>query len=108
MLRIPKSDPPVESTDHLRRLAQLRREQGYDVQEILRKFDILEEIVYEEVASWLDRNGSSPGDAISALGVVRRSLSRFGILTVGTYQEAHLREKREVSGMSYPPATSTS
>ena len=44
-LALPAESLPGEATDILRSLAQLRRGQGYDIQEILVEFGLLSELV---------------------------------------------------------------
>lgn len=97
VLRLPGTGPPSSSIDHLRLLAELRREQGYDVQEILREFDILSQIVFDEAAGWLEETGATASEATAVCSSLRAALGQIGVVTVDAYQEEHLREKRQVS-----------
>jgi signal transduction histidine kinase len=76
-------------TDEMRNIARLRRKQGYDLQEIIREFDELAQILDGAALHWLDEYPGNPDP--KAVGIVFGRLNRapllMGEVTVGTYQE---------------------
>lgn len=97
VLRLPGSGPPAETYDHLRHLAELRREQGYDVLEILREFGILSDIVFEEATAWLGERELPVADAGPVYARLRQGMEQLSMITVDAYQSAHLIEQRTMS-----------
>lgn len=82
-------------TDEMRSIARLRRRQGYDVQEIIREFDELAQVLDGAALKWVDEYPGTP-DA-KAVGRVFGRLNRapllMGEITVGTYQEEELQSR---------------
>ncbi|HEV2735164.1 MAG TPA: sensor histidine kinase [Longimicrobiaceae bacterium] len=82
-------------TDEMREIARLRRRQGYDVQEIIREFDELAEILDEAALRWLDEYGGTP-DSKSVgrvFGRLNRAPLLMGEVTVGVYREEELESR---------------
>jgi signal transduction histidine kinase len=82
-------------TEEMRGIARLRRRQGYDVQEIIREFDELAQVLDDAALRWVDEYPGTP-DA-KAVGRVFGRLNRapllMGEITVGTYQEEELQSR---------------
>lgn len=82
-------------TDEMRSIARLRRRQGYDVQEIIREFDELAQILDGAALHWLDEYGGAPDP--KAVGRVFGRLNRapllMGEITVGIYREEELESR---------------
>ncbi len=80
----------------LGKLARLRREQGYDVDELLAEFEILGEILYSalrEEAGGFDR--SVPAEhAIEVAERLYRALSAITAITTSTFREEGFRDRR--------------
>ena len=82
-------------TDEMRNIARLRRRQGYDVQEIIREFDELAQILDGAALHWLDEFEGTPDP--KAVGRVFGRLNRapllMGEITVGVYREEELESR---------------
>jgi signal transduction histidine kinase len=86
-------------TEELKEIARLRRRQGYDVQEIVREFDELAEILDEAALHWLDEYGGEP-DAKSVgrvFGRVNRAPLLMGEVTVGIYREEEIESRHNTA-----------
>lgn len=83
--------------DEMTKLARLRREQGYDIDEILAEFEILGEILYEalrEEARAFRRK--IPADyAIEVAERLYRALMAITSITASTFREEGFRDRRE-------------
>jgi signal transduction histidine kinase len=83
--------------DELGKLARLRREQGYDVDELLAEFEILGEILYEalkEEAGALRRK--IPAEyAIEVAERLYRALMTITTITASTFREEGFRDRRD-------------
>ncbi len=79
-------------TEEMRRIARLRRSQGYDVQEIMREFDELAQLLDGAALTWLkEYPGTPPPDAVGRVfGRLNRAPLLMGEITVGTYQAEEL------------------
>ncbi len=90
---------PNETVDILRALTQLRREQGYDVQELLLEFDILSDLVFDRAADWADKLESplSGREAMCAAAHISRVLRSVASIAVGTYREEEVRQDQELA-----------
>src|SRR3954463_3666237 len=79
------------------KLARLRREQGYDIDEILAEFEILGEILYKalrEEARTLDYK--VPADySIAVAERLYRALMAITSITAATFREEGFRDRRE-------------
>lgn len=98
-LDAPRSQLPNETVPILRTLAQLRREQGYDIQEILTEVDILSDLVFDRAAEWTEEiqegaGGAEAWRAAARLSAVFRSIAS---VAVGTYREEELRQDQELA-----------
>jgi signal transduction histidine kinase len=82
--------------DELAQLAKLRREQGYDVDELLAEFEILGEILYgalREEASTFEHK--VPAEyAIEVAERLYRALMVITTITAGTFREEGFRDRR--------------
>jgi signal transduction histidine kinase len=86
-----------EVREELTKLARLRREQGYDIEELLTEFEILGQILYsalgEEARSF---RGQVPADyAISVAERLYRALMVITNITASTFREEGFRDRRE-------------
>src|ERR1700692_1849590 len=83
--------------EELARLARLRREQGYDVDELLAEFEILGEILYgalKEEARAFARQ--VPAEyAIEVAERLNRALMDIASITASTFREEGFRARRE-------------
>lgn len=86
-------------TDQLRAIARVRREQGYDVQEIIREFDELAQVLDGAALGWLEEYPGEPRPR--AVGRVFGRLNRapllMGEITVGTYREQELESRHTLA-----------
>jgi signal transduction histidine kinase len=83
--------------DELTKLARLRREQGYDIDEILAEFEILGDILYEalrEEARGFKRK-VPPDYAIEVAERLWRALTAITAITATTFREEGFRDRRE-------------
>jgi signal transduction histidine kinase len=83
--------------EELARLARLRREQGYDIDEILAEFDLLGEILYQalrEEARSFDRR-IAPEHAIAVAERLNRALMAIAAITADTFRQEGFRDRRE-------------
>ncbi len=83
--------------DELALLARLRREQGYDVDEIVAEFDILGEILYQalrEEAEGFSRE-VAPEEAIEVAERLYRALMGITGITASTFREERFKDRRE-------------
>ena len=82
-------------TDQMREIARLRRRQGYDVQEIIREFQQLAQVLDGAALHWLDEFEGTPDP--KAVGRVFGRLNRapllMGEVTVGIYREEELESR---------------
>ncbi|HEX9944667.1 MAG TPA: sensor histidine kinase [Thermoanaerobaculia bacterium] len=83
--------------DEFIKLARLRREQGYDIDEILAEFEILGDLLYnalqEEAQSF--RRKVPPGYAIEVAERLYRALMAITTITATTFREEGFRDRRE-------------
>lgn len=83
--------------EELGKLARLRREQGYDVDELVAEFEILGEILYgalREEARTFGRR-VPPEYAIEVAERLNKALMAITTITAGTFREEALRDRRE-------------
>src|SRR3954464_12061008 len=95
------SDGELDHDELLRvefgKLARLRREQGYDIDEILIEFEILGDILYDalpEGARKFGRKGP-PDYAIGVAERLYRSLASITAITATTFREEGFRDRRD-------------
>jgi signal transduction histidine kinase len=81
----------------LDRLARLRREQGYDVDELIAEFEILGEILYAALRQEAEAFGRQvPAEyAIEVAERLYRALMAIVTITTGTFREEGFRDRRE-------------
>ena len=95
------SDGALEHEEMLRnefgKMARLRREQGYDIDEILTEFEILGEILYNALREEARRFGRkvAPDYAIEVAERLYRSLTAITAITATTFREEGFRDRRE-------------
>jgi signal transduction histidine kinase len=95
------SDGALEHEEMLReefqKMARLRREQGYDIDEILTEFEILGEILYNALREEARRFGRKvpPDYAIEVAERLYRSLTAITAITATTFREEGFRDRRE-------------
>lgn len=83
--------------EELARLARLRRDQGYDIDEILAEFDILGEILYDALAQEAAGYGHRLGaeQAIEVAERLYRALMAVTSITAATFREEGFRDRRD-------------
>lgn len=83
--------------DEMIKLARLRREQGYDIDEILAEFEILGEILYQALREEARAFGRKvPADyAIEVSERLYRALMAITSVTATTFREEGFRDRRE-------------
>jgi signal transduction histidine kinase len=79
------------------RLARLRRDQGYDIDEILAEFDILGEILYDALAEEARSHGHRLGteQAIAVAERLHQALMAVTSITAATFREEGFKDRRE-------------
>jgi signal transduction histidine kinase len=83
--------------DEFTKLARLRREQGYDIDEILAEFEILGEILYKALREDARSFGRkvAPDYAIEVAERLHRALTAMTTITATTFREEGFRDRRE-------------
>lgn len=83
--------------DEFAKLARLRREQGYDIDEILAEFEILGEILYKALREDSRSFGRKvpPDYAIEVAERLHRALTSITAITATTFREEGFRDRRE-------------
>jgi len=97
-LRNPVAAVRDETVGHLRMHAQIRKEQGYDLQELMIEFDYLTQIINRRMSEVLDQQGQiSPravADTFCLLNIGQRSLAS---VTVGLYRDKEEEQQAQIS-----------
>src|SRR3954464_8619878 len=83
--------------DEFAKLARLRREQGYDIDEILAEFEILGDSFYDALREEARRFGRKgpPDYGIEVAERLYRSLTAITTITATTFREEAFRDRRE-------------
>jgi signal transduction histidine kinase len=83
--------------DEMTKLARLRREQGYDIDEILAEFEILGKILYDALREEARKFGRkvSPDYAVEVGERLYRALMVITSITATTFREEGFRDRRE-------------
>jgi signal transduction histidine kinase len=83
--------------EELGKLARLRREQGYDIDEILAEFEILGDILFTALKEEAENFGVkvAPAYAIEVSGRLYHALSAIAAITAGTFREEGFRDRWE-------------
>jgi signal transduction histidine kinase len=90
--------PGDDVLDHLHVVVEERHGRGHDVQEVLREFDLLSEIVYDTMRDLADAQ-AAPGTAVAETGRrLHRGLTVLGTMTAGLYEEADRNSRRADRG----------
>ncbi|HEV7507430.1 MAG TPA: sensor histidine kinase [Thermoanaerobaculia bacterium] len=95
------SDGELDHDELLRvefgKLARLRREQGYDIDEILIEFEILGDILYDALRDEARKFGRKvpPDYAIEVAERLYRSLASITAITATTFREEGFRDRRD-------------
>ena len=91
-LRSPLAAARAEMLGHLRLHAVLRRDQGYDLGELLAEFDGLAHLVGGDMRRFLDGMGElvSPSEAVDAYQRLSTGLRAVGFVTVDVFRDAEL------------------
>jgi signal transduction histidine kinase len=88
-----------EMLGHLQLHAQIRLDQGYDLQELLSEFDALAQLVSSDVHDYVA--DVAEGDVAAALEISSRlatGLRAIGYVTVGLYRKAEESYSRDLAG----------
>jgi signal transduction histidine kinase len=96
---VPNPDGDVEEAwvvNDLRRLAELRRSQGYGLREVLEEFELLSELVRDVVEQATRRfeGQASPAEAMAVVARVHTGLTALSTITADFYR-VRLRQERE-------------
>ena len=95
--------PPYSAHDdilgHLRLHAQLRRSQGYDVQELLSEFEDLSDRVGQLLNERMEQDGprASPAAVASTMNRLLALLRTIGFVTVGVYRDLEEDERSRLA-----------
>lgn len=83
--------------DEMTKLARLRREQGYDIDEILAEFEILGKILYDALREEARKFGRkvSPDYAVEVGERLYRALMVITTITATTFREEGFQDRRE-------------
>lgn len=83
--------------DEMTKLARLRREQGYDIDEILSEFEILGKILYDALREEARKFGRkvSPDYAVEVGERLYRALMAITTITATTFREEGFQDRRE-------------
>ncbi|HVG08983.1 MAG TPA: sensor histidine kinase [Thermoanaerobaculia bacterium] len=83
--------------DEMTKLARLRREQGYDIDEILAEFEILGNILYDALREEARKYGRkvSPDYAVEVGERLYRALMVITTITATTFREEGFQDRRE-------------
>ena len=83
--------------DEMTKLARLRREQGYDIDEILAEFEILGKILYDALREEARKYGRkvSPDYAVEVGERLYRALMAITTITATTFREEGFQDRRE-------------
>lgn len=86
--------PREEVLEHLREIVEIRRSRGHDVQEVLREFDLLGEVLFDALRDLAASRPPDPQDVSETGRRLHRGLAVIGTMTAGLFEEADLRERR--------------
>ena len=83
--------------EEMEKLARLRREQGYDIDEILAEFEILGKILYDALREEARKYGRKvrPDHAVEVGERLYRALMTITSITATTFREEGFRDRRE-------------
>ena len=83
--------------EEMEKLARLRREQGYDIDEILAEFEILGKILYDALREEARKYGRKilPDHAVEVGERLYRALMAITSITATTFREEGFRDRRE-------------
>lgn len=98
-MRLPVESAKSEVVSYLRLLAELRREQGYDISELLTEFEVMGEIM---TGRFIELVGKYPAEAdpvevAEISGRMREGLSAITAVAVSTYRQEETEQKRELA-----------
>lgn len=88
---------PDNALDYLRLHVELRREQGYDIQEILDEFEVLPQVVGAEVAAAVSAAGDERIRSVAEVfSLAYGNLGRIGATASRSFAEGQVAERREL------------
>jgi signal transduction histidine kinase len=96
-LRLVGPNPTDEIMTHLQVLSELRRNQGYPVVEVLSELQVLTASLFDEVVGIVERDTWDPRAVAVVCAGLHRRLDGLAVIAVDAYQEAYLREKKQLS-----------
>lgn len=96
-VRTPGSATHREMLGHLEMHANLRRELGYDLGELLAEFDGLAHLVSGELRRVLEGEDHGPAVVVEAYDRVVTGLRAIGFVTVGMYRDSELDFQRRIA-----------
>lgn len=98
-VRIPVEGVKADVVGRLRLLAQLRREQGYDIAELLVEFEDLSKLVSEFFIDAVDAYPGelTPHEVGTVSARIREGLAGITSVTVGTFRQEEQEQQRELA-----------
>lgn len=98
-VRSPVQAVRAEMLGHLRLHAQIRRSQGYDIQELLAEFDGLGRLITAEIVEVVEQReaATSAADALRVFARVADGFRAIGFATVGLYRESEDDHQRRTA-----------
>jgi signal transduction histidine kinase len=97
-LRMPLTVVRSELTGHLRLHAQLRRDQGYDIEELIQEYEALGSLVSEKMVEAVAAfpREADPVEVARVFGRLREGLGSISSSTVSLYRQKEVEHKREM------------
>lgn len=86
--------PRGDVLEHLREVVEIRRSRGHDVQEVLREFDLLGEVLFDALRDLAVSRKPDPQQLSETGRRLHRGLAVIGTMTAGLYEEADRTERR--------------
>jgi len=98
-VRMPVEAVQSDTIGHLRLHAQIRKQQGYDVQELMVEFDYLAHIINARMTSALEglEPAPAPPEVAETFALLNTGLRAMGFVTVGIYRENEGEANAELS-----------
>lgn len=97
-LMVPAEAVRARTLGHLRLHAQLRHEQGYDIQELLIEFDFLTNLVFARTRGFLaEFADAEPGEVAEVFSLLSTGMRAVSFVTVGIYRERENDLGRDLS-----------
>ena len=98
-IRTPVEAVQSDTIGHLRLHAQIRKQQGYDIQELMVEFDYLAHIINTRMAEAMEGLAAAPAprEVAETFALLNTGLRAMGFVTVGIYRENEEQTNAELS-----------